>query len=364
MTGLLEHVTCARCGGAVDPRTPEIECARCGQRYPRAGRIPVLLPRPDAHLALWREQLALVAAQGERALANLEAEAAVNDLPETKGRLLALAQGVREQTREIVALLGPALGEAPAKGESALPRGAGAPLQYLHYLYRDWGWQDGKSAENQRSLDAIREVMSEGPLGRTLVLGAGGCRLAYDLHRFCSGTETAVVDVDPFLFLVAEAVVRGASIGLTESTANTQETARVAALWKLTAPAGPLDARRFHFFFANGLAPPFSAGIFDAVVTPWFIDQIPADLPSFLTTLARLLRPGGRWINQGPLLYPPDSPLARRFSREELFHLASRAGFRVSRWTGESRPYLVSPLNGRGKVEWVLTFEAVRPGFL
>src|SRR5262245_8371581 len=122
MTGLLEHVTCARCAGAVDPRAPEITCARCGQRYPRAGRIPVLLPRPEAHLALWRQQLALVAAQGRRTLVDLQSEAvAAGALPETKARLLALAQGVRDQAREIVGLLAPALGEAPPLEESALP---------------------------------------------------------------------------------------------------------------------------------------------------------------------------------------------------------------------------------------------------
>ena len=38
-------------------------------------------------------------------------------------------------------------------------------------------------------------------LGRTLVLGAGGCRLAYDLHVHNGGTDTAVVDIDPYLLV-------------------------------------------------------------------------------------------------------------------------------------------------------------------
>jgi hypothetical protein len=38
------------------------------------------------------------------------------------------------------------------------------------------------------------------------VLGAGGCRFAYDLYREFAATETAVLDIDPFLFIVAEAV--------------------------------------------------------------------------------------------------------------------------------------------------------------
>jgi hypothetical protein len=181
------------------------------------------------------------------------------------------------------------------------------------------------------------------------------------LHRALGATETAVVDIDPYLLVIAEAVVRGASVRLTESTVNVQEVEHVAAAWILGAPAGPLDDAVFHFFLADGVEPPFAEGTFDTIVTPWFIDQVPLDLSRFLTTLHRLLAPGGRWINQGPLIYRPDAtPLARRYSREELFDVAAESGFRVGRWSGQSRPYLVSPLTGRGKVEWVLTFEAER----
>ena len=225
-------------------------------------------------------------------------------------------------------------------------------------MYRDWSWETDGNGENQQALSAVQKVLGPGRLGRTLVVGAGACRLAYDLHRNCGATETAVVDIDPFLFVIAEAVVRGRSVRLTESTANVQELAQVAKTWTLSAPSGPLPEEEFHFFLANGLAPPFADGTFDTVVTTWFIDQVPNDLPAFLDALRRQLRPGGRWINTGPLIYPADAPLSRRFSREEVFALAERAGFRIETWSSESRPHLESPLNGRAKIEWLLTFEA------
>jgi hypothetical protein len=75
-----------------------------------------------------------------------------------------------------------------------------------------------------------------------------------------------------------------------------------------------------------------------------------------------MLRPGGRWINHGPLVYPADAPLARKFSCEEVFELAARAGFVLGRTSEASRPHLVSPLTGRGKVESVLTFVASKVG--
>ena len=79
-----------------------------------------------------------------------------------------------------------------------------------------------------------------------------------------------------------------------------------------------------------------------------------------LRDLVRMLKPGGRWINHGALLYPPEAPLARRYCREEIFDLAAREGFEIGKWSRASRPYLVSPLSGSGKIESTLTFEAVR----
>jgi hypothetical protein len=151
-------------------------------------------------------------------------------------------------------------------------------------------------------------------------------------------------------------------VALTESSLNVFDAEHVSARRTLRAPHGPLDDARFHFLLANGLEPPFAPETFDTIVTPWFIDRVPPDLPAFMGTLARLLRPGGRWVNQGPLMYAPDTPVARRWGREEIFEIAEGAGFRIRTWSFASRPYLVSPLTGSGKVENVLTFGATREG--
>src|SRR5262249_31733609 len=98
----------------------------------------------------------------------------------------------------------------------------------------------------------------------------------------------------------------------------------------------------------------------DTVLTPWFIDVVPLDLRNMISEVHGLLKPGGRWLNIGPLHYRPDVPVARRFAREEVFELAARAGFRMESWRAETVPYLVSKLNGRGKVEWVLSFSATK----
>jgi SAM-dependent methyltransferase len=323
----------------------------------------VILPRAAEHVALWRRQLALLVTSGATTRAGLEEAAAAAELtPSGAARLAAMARAVGAQVEDFVALLGPALGGPLDEPASGLPRGV---VEYSGFLFRDWGWPEAEadpdtgSGENAAACDAVRAV-AEGPLGRVLVVGAGACRLAYDLHRAGGATETAVVDIDPYLFVPAEAVVRGRTPRLTEASLNVVDASRASAAWTLRAPAGPLGDDVFHFFLANGLDPPFVDGSFDAVVTPWFIDRVPPDLPAFLARLARLLRPGGRWLNHGPLLYAPETPLARRYAQAELVELAARAGFRVGAVRAASRPHLVSPVTGSGKVERVLSFCAVR----
>jgi hypothetical protein len=154
--------------------------------------------------------------------------------------------------------------------------------------------------------------------------------------------------------------VRGGRVRLTEASLKVMEVGEVSRPWLLEAAAGPLKPASFQFVFADGVEPPFADGSFDSVVTPWFIDQVPRDLPAFFARLARLLRPGGRWLNQGPLVYPEQTPFAQRFSRGELFELAASAGFAIDGWSCASMPYLVSPLSGHGKVESVLSFAASR----
>jgi len=277
----------------------------------------------------------------------------------TRTRLHALGRAIAEQVADVAAALVPVIGDPlPPREGVGLPRGAG---DYISCLFRDWGWSDGHDEENDRSLAAIRRVTRGQDLGRMLVLGAGGCRLAYDLHVQCGATETAVVDIDPFLLAIAEAVIRGVAVSLTETSVNAPEVDPVGRAWTLSAPSGPLGPEVFHFFLADGTEPPFVDQTFDTVVTPWFIDQVPTDLEAMLRRVHGLLVPGGRWINHGPLIYRPDAlGIARWYTRQEIFDLAGAVGFRMGAWESAPQPHLVSPLTGRGLIENVLTFAAAR----
>jgi ubiquinone/menaquinone biosynthesis C-methylase UbiE len=282
-------------------------------------------------------------------------------LTPTKTRCRAMIQAVRGQAADIWGVLDRHLPPSPTDhlpDSAALPE----PLKYIHYLYRDWGWPAEPEGENEHALAAIESVREERPIGRMLVIGAGACRLAYDLHRSDTTADTTVLDIEPLLFSVAERVIRGGRVTVREANAEIDDVDHVVKEWVLHAPHGAIQEDRFHFIFADGLEPPFASETFDTIVTPWFIDVVPSDLPHFITTVHRLLKPDGRWLNLGPLKYIPELPVTRRYAREELFELAERAGFRMDGWRVESMPYLVSKLNGRGKIESVLAFAATKIG--
>ena len=307
-------------------------CPSCGRSFPLVAGVRVLMPEPAAHLEHWRRQLGLILQQASETTRALEAQSEGAGIGgSTRTRLRALSGAIADQVADIADVLSPALGGPlpPAEGVG-LPRGA---ADYISCLFRDWAWSDGHDEENARSLGAIRRVSGGRALGRTLVLGAGGCRLAYDLHAHGGATHTTVIDVDPFLLVIAEAVIRGGAVNLTESSVNAPEIDPVSRRWTLSAPSGPAGAGQFHFFLADGTDPPFAEQSFDTVVTPWFIDQVPTDLEGLLRRVHGLLVSGGRWINHGPLIYRPEAlPISRWYARQEIFNLAAAVGFRVGAW--------------------------------
>ncbi|KAF1935529.1 methyltransferase-like protein [Clathrospora elynae] len=74
-------------------------------------------------------------------------------------------------------------------------------------------------------------------------------------------------------------------------------------------------------------------GEFDAVVTLFFID-ISENVVDFLSNIHRLLKPGGVWINLGPLKWGTHTAL--QLSAEEVLQLADLLGFDVDHTSRKS----------------------------
>lgn len=351
--GLSELLVCPGCRAPLRQRGPaDHVCTRCGAEHPPLGTIACLLARRAWWVDQWQRRLGVLVGEGARTVAMFEAEARKPALlASTRARLLAQAAIARDVGAELVEHLRPMFG-APASDRG--PPEPFVALDTLHYLHRDWGWPD--SDENARALGLLTRVLPSRP-GRVLVLGAGACRLAYDVHRR-GATLTCALDLDPLVLGLARRILAGERVSLVEGRANATELDQLAVTRSLGLPAGDRPAPEIELLLADGCDPPVRDGAFDTVITPWFIDVVPTDLRELLPRVRRLLTPAGTWIHFGPLLYPSPRAPAVRFSREELFELAALAGLAVEDWHTEALPFARSPLTGRGRIETCLAIRA------
>jgi uncharacterized protein YbaR (Trm112 family) len=347
---LLDLLMCPACRGQLAEQGGSYQCRQCQTDYPTLGGVPCLLPGPDRWRASWRLQLEELTSAAEDTVAMFEKELRKPALlPNTRLRLQTQIDLTRKTLAEVLSIIEPAAGP---NTDNPIPAPRIDPLNTFHYLHRDWA----ETTENGTALACVERVLDAAPLGRLLVLGAGAGRLAYDLHVTKRASLTVAIDIDPLVALVAQHMASGGRIELTEARSNATEMTRFGVLRTLQAPAGAVE--HFHVLLANGLQPPLRDQMFDTVLTPWFIDVVPPDLRDFMSVLGRVLVPGGRWLNYGPLLFPPSRPAAYRYAREEVAEIARAAGFTITRETDELVRFAYSPLAARGRLEHCIAFSA------
>ncbi|HZD54200.1 MAG TPA: hypothetical protein VE175_14215, partial [Woeseiaceae bacterium] len=185
---LIELLACPRCD-----RTPLAvtdsghRCPGCGTEFPSVGGIPWLFADPESSLGEWRNRLHhdLTRLAHEAGLLREEvAGAALRPLTRRRLELhIAAIDAHRRSLRELLAPLGVQSQQASYESHLALrtrlPVDQGLNTYYAN-VHRDWCWG---VAENEASLEQIRSVTDGGGgLGDMLILGAGACRLAFDLH--------------------------------------------------------------------------------------------------------------------------------------------------------------------------------------
>ena len=130
-------------------------------------------------------------------------------------------------------------------------------------------------------------------------------------------------------------------------------------LRRLSAPA-PARAG-LELVAADALQPPFADGVFDTVVTPWFIDIIGEPFTRVAARVNLQLRPGGRWINFGSLAFARATH-AERVCLEEVTELLPRSGFADLVVREGSMPYMRSPASRHARIESTVTWVANKVG--
>jgi uncharacterized protein YbaR (Trm112 family)/SAM-dependent methyltransferase len=363
---LLPLLTCPACNGqgSLEARSDEIVCRECQTHYPTVDGIPLIFDKPDRELDEWRFELAEFLADNQKGRNKMLAQTAGVDLPATtRARLDRLRAVLEVHADRMTRLLGDAgiqPGERTREDRERVP-GEGSITTYFHQIHRDWGWDDHGSQENREALQAIQAVVpADAKLGKVLVLGAGACRLPMDVHTTFGAELSVAVDINPLPFVVARRMAAAQEVSLFEFpiSPRTSEDVAVDRLLRRGNPA-PDPLQGFEFLFADGLSPPVRDGAFDTVFTPWFIDQVPRNLPTIFPMIRRVLKPGGRWINSGPLIYHPShTMLSNRYRVDEVLEMLAAANIEVHKHRYASVPYMMSPAGTQGRTEFVLTFDA------
>ena len=336
-------------------------CGPCATRFPLLEGMPWLFAEPEATLGEWRERLHRLVLELQNDAAQVRAELGRDKLRSlTRSRLKLLAGAYDDHARKLQSVLAPLnLVRKQSKLEThmglrtRLPAGQDLTSYYVN-LHRDWAWG---AEENEASFRLIEELAADHPPGRTLVLGTGASRLAYDFHTRAGPELTIGMDINPLLLLAARRIVNGAAVSLYEFPLAPRRLDDHAILRELVAEK-PVDDR-FHLMFADALRAPFAPDAFETVVTPWFIDIVAADLAELAPRINRLLRAGGRWLNFGSLSFG-HREAALCYTREETLEILREQGFECAFERETELPYMRSPASRHARLETVVAFAAVK----
>jgi uncharacterized protein YbaR (Trm112 family) len=363
MSDLSLFLACPRCDKApLETVDDSWHCKACKIDFPLINGIPWMFAEPQTALGEWRNRLQFALQKLGSELLALDQELNDEDLTGlARRRVERYRKCIESHRRKLQKLLRP-IDVQSLQGNvetylalrTRLPADQGLNTYYAN-IHRDWAWGD---EENEASLNQVRAVLHDhAELGNVLVLGAGACRLAYDIHTSFDCAATVAVDFNPLLLLVAQAVTSGERLSLYEFPIAPLALEDDAVLRKLSAPDVAGD--NFHLVLADALRPPFPEQAFDTVVTPWLIDIVTEDLPVFAARVNRLLKEEGRWINFGSLAFSSPQQ-ARRYSPEEVKAIVAEQGFSDPYVSQATIPYMCSPASRHGRRERVLTFSAYK----
>jgi hypothetical protein len=328
-------------------------CSACGHIYPVLGDIPILLPNPEELVGLWQNRYAnFVSGQQRNIQSNLQLITSPDIYPPLRERLKTITRARSENLRAIMELMAPLQALPPGLPPTQNTDALGSFI-LLVYLLRDWGW-------NTDEVDILCDtVMNSLPqdlsLDSLLVLGAGACRDAFNLHTHYHCKFTVSVDIAPLMLLGAYRVLAGQPLNLYQILPNNVRNAQDnVSYWQLRAPHMPEND--FLYLFADATRMPFADASFQAVLTPFIIDAVGEDLRSLAPKINRVLEPGGYWANYGAMTFLPGFS----YTAEEVLSIVSASGFRILRHGFSTKAHLAPRESCQRQVYDCLYFSAVK----
>jgi len=359
---LINLLCCPRCGHApLDLVDHGYRCGPCNLKFPLIDGIPWLFAEPTASLIEWKSRFnftlqTLLAEQKQ-----LSSAAHAGDISKlTRRRLTTMAEAKRDQAATLGALLEPLELASVATSydtqlafRTRLPGDQGL-MTYAYNAFRDWSWGQ---VENEAAINIVLGNLGERQPRRTLVIGAGSGRFAWDLHMRTTADLTVAFDFNPFLLILAQRIVCGDTLALYEFPHAPRSIDDCAVLRELRAGRPSRDG--LHFVLGDALRAPFVHGGFDSIVTPWLVDILPERFDLLCRRLNALLSTGGCWNNFGSLHFHIADP-ALQFTTEECLEIIAASGFEILDTSETSVPYLCSPSSRHGRQESVFGWSAIK----
>lgn len=327
-------LVCPDCHGPLDADV----CARCEEHYPRIGHT--LFFRAPSTLSFGRLAMQLSRVRGEL-LREVQRWATLGTpLATERARVFELSAALADSVRdELAPFVEP--GAVEAVIERQVFSGAPAPelpfLAHLSQLRRDWGGEAACEREIADVLAGLLGALGAQVAGRSVVMaGAKSGRLAQELAL--RGALVEAVDFSGALGLLRGRLVEGAlELGFV-STSNRRHEADTVVRRRLPGPVRPDDSVRF--IVADPAKSPFAANSIDDFVSAYFTDVgPPLDL---LDEVARVLKPGGRFVHFGPLGFG-QLPEHLHLTGAGLCEALRARGFDVVERPEVTTTYLVTP---------------------
>lgn len=349
---------CPRCDQKLDQIESGHRCEGCKLDFPLIGGLPWLFAEPNAVMAEWRSRYDyLLQALAANQARYLEAAGRDGTSAETRARLELLASTTQDHISRLSTFLAP-LGEVdpPATVETYLALRTRLPpdqglATYYPNIHRDWCWGD---EENEASLRILLQALGDRDPGRTLFLGAGAGRLAFDFHQQTTAT-TVALDFNPLLVMLGKRICDGETLELNEFPMAPLDFASLAPLRTLKAPTPARDG--LNFVVADVHRAPFAAKSFDTVVTPWLVDILPGKFDELCARVNHWLDDNGTWLNFGSLNFHHSDPAAQ-LGPDECIATLQAQGFETPATRNTTIPYLCSPASRHSRQETVFSWRA------
>lgn len=340
-------------------------CEGCNSEFFSLGGIPCLFTTGIQQKSLWQHQMSMMETQGVDALEHLDYILQGYDVSVlTRNRLVQAREAMSESLEMIIGQL---------KGAGLVSRReplfeqmkVDNPTEYYHHILRDWAWDAEPSKHypthvNDANLERVLNVWQNPQPGKMLFLGAGAGRLSWDLHKVLRPEFTIASDINPFLLTCAYTLIkRRKPLTLPELYTYPQVGYPFSRSWVMQPPDDPYDLHKsWYALGADVWNMPLKESSVDSIVTSWLLDVTGGDVKDLISVISYLLKPGGYWVNTGPLLYSGQLGFDLKYSAEEILDFADMAGFDLELQSVEEVAHMASPLNARYHHEQILSFSA------